>query len=287
MVSTNFTSMSTNHKIALLVHGCDRYEFLYKGFEFFFSRHWNFDIPCSYYFATEEKSVEIAGFQNLQSGKGEWTDRLAVLLNNIPEDYVLYFQEDMWLNKDVNADFFNQLFQLTIQKQWKQVKLHSSEVYKTSATDLFIEGFNMATVDINSSDYLMSHQVTLWNKAFLLQQLPKGEHPWRNERKGTKRLKALQPAIYHADYFAENGKPAININDHLVQRSEYKTISVNGTLNSEVLPYIEVLNNGDKAEQAYSEQLLHHYENSLTHDGKPKPRKEDVFKKIKNWIRNR
>jgi len=279
--------MLSNNKVALLVHSCDRYEFLYKGFEFFFSRHWPFDIPCNYYFATEEKSVTVKGFTNIQSGKGEWTDRLVILLNKIPEDYVLYFQEDMWLNKDVNPDFFKQLFQLSIQHQWKQVKLHSSEVYKTTPTNYFIEGFNIATVDVESSDYLMSHQVTLWNKAFLLQQLPKGEHPWRNERKGTKRLKALRPEIYHADYFAENGKPPINTNNHPVERSEYKTISVNGTLNSEVLPYIGELKNAGEPEQRYSEQLLYHYENNLTHDGKPKPRKEDIFKKIKNRIRNR
>ncbi|MCW3109451.1 MAG: hypothetical protein JWQ09_3957, partial [Segetibacter sp.] len=260
---------------------------LYQGFESFFLRHWDFSIPCSYYFATEEKKVEIKGFQNIQSGKGQWTDRLVVLLNMIPEDYVLYFQEDMWLNKDVNEAFFKQLFERTIKNEWKQVKLHSSEVYKTIPTDIFIEGFNIAKVDIDASDYLMSHQVTLWNKKFLLQQLPKSEHPWRNERKGTKRLKAINPAIFHADYFAENGKGEINNNNHPVRRSEYRTISVNGTLNSDVLPFISVLQQGSEDEKQYAEKLIFHYENGLTHDGKPKPRKEDVFKKIKNWIRNR
>ena len=162
----------TNHNVALLVHSCDRYEFLYKGFESFFSRYWDFNIPCNYYFATEEKQALIKGFQNIQSGKGQWTDRLVVLLNKIPEDYVLYFQEDMWLTKEVNPAFFKQLFELAITRKWKQVKLHSSEVYKTVPTDIFIEGFNVAKVDL-TSDYLMSHQVTLWNKQFLLEQLPK------------------------------------------------------------------------------------------------------------------
>jgi hypothetical protein len=277
----------SNNKVALLVHACDRYEFLYKGFESFFSRHWNFSIPCSYYFATEEKEVEIKGFQNIRSGKGQWTDRLAVLLNKIPEDYVLYFQEDMWLNKDVNEVFFNQLFEITVENEWKQVKLHSSEVYKTLPTDIFIEGFNIAKVDILASEYLMSHQVTLWNKGFLLDQLPKGEHPWRNERKGTKRLKELNPRIFHVDYFAENGKPEINRNNHPVKRSEYRTVSVNGTLNSDVVSFISVLRQGSDDEKQYAEKLFFHFENGLTHDGKPKPRKEDIFKKVKNWIRNR
>lgn len=42
---------------ALLVHSCDRYELLYKGFEYFFSKYWDFDVKCKYYFATEEKKL--------------------------------------------------------------------------------------------------------------------------------------------------------------------------------------------------------------------------------------
>ncbi|WP_018616307.1 hypothetical protein [Segetibacter koreensis] len=275
------------NKVALLVHSCDRYEFLYKGFEFFFSRHWNFDIPCNYYFATEEKRVTIDGFQNIQSGKGQWTDRLSILLKKIPENYILYFQEDMWLNKDVNTNFFTQLFELTIRENWQQVKLHSSEVYKTIPTSFFIEGFNIAQLDNAASDYLMSHQVTLWNKNFLMEQIKKSEHPWRNERRGTKRLKKLNVGIFHADYFAENGKPEINTNNHPIGRSEYQTISVNGTLNDNVLPFITVLENGNSNEKQYAEKLCFHYEHQLTHDGLPKPRKEDFFKKLKKWVFNR
>jgi hypothetical protein len=272
------------NKVALLVHSCDRYQFLYKGFEAFFSRHWNFDIPCNYYFATEEIDAEVKGFMNIKSGKGEWTNRLSALLKTIPEDYIIYFQEDMWLTKDVNKYFFEQIFKLTLQYDWKQVKLHSSEVYKTNETPLFIEGFNIAKVDNHASDFLMSHQVTLWNKKYLMDQLPNGEHPWRNERKGSKRLKQLNPDIYLADYFAENGKPEINKNINPVKRSEYKTISVNGTLSNEVVRFIKLFEEGNREEKKYAAQLLHHYENGLTHDGKAKPRKEDVFKKIKRWL---
>ncbi len=278
--------INNTNKVALLVHSCDRYEFLYKGFEYFFLCHWNFSIPCNYYFATEEKKATINGFENIRSGKGQWSDRLAVLLNKIPEDYILYFQEDMWLNKDVNEFFFEKLFDLAITNKWKQVKLNSSKVYKTSPTSIFVEGFNIAIVDNEKSEYLMSHQITLWDKQYLLKQLSKGEHPWRNERKGTKRLKKINPIIFHADYFIENGMPENNMNNRPVKRSGYWTISENGMLNSRVLPYITVLSSGNKNEKEYAEKLLLHYENKLTHDGKPKPRKEDIIKKIKNWIRN-
>lgn len=271
--------------IAVLVHSCDRYELLYRGFAFFFNRYWDRPARCRYYFATEEKAVSIPGFENIRSGKGAWADRLAALLQNIPETYVLYFQEDMWLNKPTDAAFFNALFERAEGEHWQQVKLHSSEVYKTIATGTVIEGFAVAQLDNQLSDFLMSHQVTLWNKHFLLAQLHRNEHPWRNERKGTARLKKLDPQILQIDYFAENGKPPINDNEGGARRSEYQTVSMNSSLSGNVLPFIDELLHGDSQDRAYAMQLQHNYNNHLTHDGKEPARKVDVFKQAKTWIK--
>ena len=280
--------VSKTNNVALLVHSCDRYELLFNGFEAFFSKYWDFKINSNYYFATEEKKVTLDNFVNIQSGKGEWTDRLRNLLEEkIKEEYILYFQEDMWLNKKVNPNFFNHLFELAQKNNWQQVKLHSSEVYKTTSTDNFIEGFNIAIVDNANSDFLMSHQVTLWNKDFLLKQLKRNEHPWRNERKGTKRLKKNNPEIIHIDYFAENGNKEINNNNNPILRSEYQTISMNGLLNSNIEPFLKELKCEDIKQQQYALKLEHNYKNGLTHDGKPKPRKVDIFKRTKNWLQGK
>ena len=100
-----------SNAVALLVHACDRYEILYKGFEIFFHRYWDHRITTSNYFATEEKDTEPEGFIALKSGKGEWSDRLIKLLKDqIVEDYVIYMQEDMWLSKPVDYLFFENLF---------------------------------------------------------------------------------------------------------------------------------------------------------------------------------
>ena len=273
------------NNVALLVHSCDRYELLFKGFEFAFTKYWNFNANCNYYFATEEKAVLINVFKNLQSGKGEWADRLAYLLKEkITEKYVLYFQEDMWLNKNVNSFFFNELFKLVEENNWQQVKLHSSEIYKTTATDLYIEGFNVSIIDNEASDFLMSHQITLWNKDFLLKQLYKKEHPWRNERKATKRLRKLNPKIYHIDYFSENGTREINNNHHPILRSGYQTVSLNGTLNNNVESFIKQMMGTNNINTKYALKLQYHYQQQITHDGLSKPKKVDFFKRLKKWV---
>lgn len=273
-------------KVAVLVHTCDRYQFLYRGFAYAFNSNWDFSIPCSLYFATETLNVPVDNFTVIQSGKGEWADRLAYLLREvIKEDYVLYLQEDMWLNKPVNGAFFKQLFSLAAANGWQQVKLTSTDAYVTQPTKYVIEGFMISRLDNEKSKYLMSHQATFWKKDFLLQQMYKGEHPWRNERKGTKRLKKLNPAIYQIDYFAENGHPSINSNPAPVDRSEYQTVSMNSMLTPNVLPYAERLQQGSPEQQAYAAEILHHQQQQLTHDGLPKPHKQDVVKQFKNWLK--
>lgn len=272
--------------VALLVHSCDRYEFLYQGFHYFFARHWDFAVNCRYYFATEEKEPTVPGFQVVKSGKGAWADRLATLLReHVTAEYVLYFQEDMWLDQPVDARFFAELFALAKKHNWQQVKLHSSDVYQTVPTAEAIEGFVVAQLDNARSNFLMSHQVTLWNRQFLLAQLKRNEHPWRNERKGTERLRKLNVPIFQLDYFAENGSEPLNQNHNTTPRSGYYTVSVNGMLNYTVEPYVHALAAGDAAAQDYARRLQYNYDNQLTHDGAAPPRKVDVFKRLSNWFR--
>lgn len=272
--------------IALIVHACDRYELLFKAFDYFFAKNWDFEIPVNYYFATEEKSVDFKNFKNIKSGKGEWSNRLSNLLDQIEEEYVIYFQEDMWLNKPVDKEVFTELFKLVLANKWNLVKLNSSDVFKTTSTDIFIKGFNVAKLNNQESNFLMSHQVSLWNKAFLKQQLKPNEHPWRNERKGTKRLRKLDPEIFHIDYFAENGSLPINKNTAELVRSEYQSISFNATLNHNAAPFLEALKS-EPSLATYTEKLIYNYTNQITHDGKPKPLKKDLFKRLKDWIKSK
>lgn len=278
---------SSKKTFAVLVHTCDRYELLYQGFEYFFQKYWDFDIACDYFFATEELKVNIEGFENIQSGKGEWTTRLAFLLDNkISADYIIYFQEDMWLKDAVSASFFKNLFDAVQQNDWQQVKLHTSNEYKTSPTDDFIEGLNLAVIDKKSSGYLMSHQITLWRKDFLLQQIQKSEHPWRNERRGTERLRNSSAKIYQIDYFLENGQPPINKNLTHAPHCTYFGVSANTMMFHTSETFIdEMLNDDDAKIKSYAQKLRLNFENNITHDGKKPARKLDVFQKLKKWFR--
>lgn len=269
----------------MLVHACDRYRLLIPGFEAFFHRHWDDAVACTCYFATEEAEVEVRGMKNIRSGKGEWSDRLReLLLHHIREEYVLYFQEDMWLTHPVNARLLNALLRLAIDQGWNQVKLHSSGCYKILPSTFQVEGVPVGLLDNRASDFLMSHQVTLWKKETLLKQTLRSEHPWRHERNGTRRMRKQNPEIYHIDFFTANDSPGPA--PLIPGGSGYQTVSVNGCFNHNVRPFLDILSDPDTPHlHAYADQLRRHLDQQLTHDGHPCPRKVDVFKKMKNGLK--
>lgn len=277
------------NKIALVVHTCDRYKLLYNGFAYFFKKHWPYnDLDISYYFLTEDEDFTSDIFTNIKTGKGEWSDRLLNGLKQIPEDYILYFQEDMWLTKPVDRDTIQQIIDFSLEQQVDLFKLSSNSVYHAAATGNYINGLSVAVLDNEKSQYLMSHQVSIWNKAFLMEQLKFKEHPWRNERKGTKRLKKLNPKIYHIDLFSENGQLPGNQNKDASGISQYYTVSQNAQLNKYAEPFIKEMEaSADDVIKTYALKLAHNFQNGITHDGKSQPRKDDVIKKIKNYLLGR
>jgi hypothetical protein len=258
---------------------------LYKGFLYFFTKYWPRDLQASYYFLTETVDVNSDFFTTIKTGKGQWSDRLRQGLQSLPENYIIYMQEDMWMNHPVNKDVLQEVIDFALAHKPKLFKLNSSEVFVTKPTHTLIGGLRVAEIDNEKSDFLMSHQVSIWDKDFLINQLPPNEHPWRNERRGTKRMRKLNETFYHVDLFSENGKLPVNDNPSLEHRSAYFTVSQNAMLNEQVLQYIKTLRaSGDKEMMEYADQLQYNLDHQLTHDGKPKPRKEDVFKKIKKWL---
>ncbi|MEZ4804979.1 MAG: hypothetical protein R2852_05720 [Bacteroidia bacterium] len=271
-------------EIALLVHTCDRYKFLYKGFNIFFNKYWDFKIPTTNYFATEKEQIKLNSFITIHSGVGEWSDRLICLLSKIKEDYIIYMQEDMWLSKRVSSEFFTELFEYVREHDVDCIKLHSSEVYSTTETGTYIGGMALSIVDPEKSNFLMSHQISLWKKSFLSEQLKSNEHPWRNERRGSKRLKRTKPLMYQIDCFSENGKGAINKNLSDSLRSEYFTVSVNASLDFRVFIFIQMLRTS-YLEREYCQDLIEHFEKGLTHDCAAPQKKIDFIKRSKAFFK--
>jgi hypothetical protein len=161
----------------------------------------------------------------------------------------------------------------------KLVKLHSTDSYKTEELDIDFNGFKLSKVDKKESNFLMSHQVSIWDKNFLYEQLKNNEHPWRNERKGSKRLKKVSDEIYQVDLLSLDQAKPINKNTPNIEPGGYITVSANACIDIKVKKVISEIK---ESLPKYAEEIIFHLENNITHDGKEKPRKVDIFKKMKN-----
>ena len=266
---------------AFLIFACDRYELLFKGFDHFFTKNWANPLGIERYFATEEKDLKLKNYTQLKSGKGEWTNRLKIILDQINADYIIFIQEDMWFSKTVPEQSFHKILSHTISNNIKLVKLHSSEVYLTEKSEHNFDGLSLCEVNKKESRFLMSHQVSIWEKKFLYAQLKDNENPWRNERRGTKRLKKSKEKIFQIDLLSENGKEPINQNSSSFSYGEYFTISENACLSKSIKNFLPTLQH---ALPEYEKQLSKNFETQTTHDGKEMPRKNDFFKKMKDKL---
>ncbi len=90
-----------------------------------------------------------------------------------------------------------------MQHNLKLLKLYTAADYQYQNILAEIAGFPAYQLD-KQSGFLMSHQLTIWNKAFLIEQLRNNEHTWRNEQRGTKRLRKSKETIATIPYFVIN-----------------------------------------------------------------------------------
>jgi hypothetical protein len=98
--------------ISLILHTCDKYEFCWQGFLDYFNKYFRIDIPK--YFCNEEKQLSNHTWYQFRSGNGEWSDRLKIILGAIPTKYVIYMQEDFWLQKKMEQEFFCECYKYFI-----------------------------------------------------------------------------------------------------------------------------------------------------------------------------
>lgn len=201
--------------LAVVLHTCDAYERLWKGWAYCWNKFQagtELDA-CPRYFVTEEKPLPrpLRGrMHNINTGKGEWSDRLLRALVNIPESYVLYMQEDFWL-KDTIMD---QMLEIMMKhaKCGDAVRIMGSgkrlvETLENPGKPRLgvnflgnrVEGEDLCRFRIDSP-YFFGHAATIWYKPHLIRCLAPGENPWMNCWQGNERCKRMDPRPVHFHY---------------------------------------------------------------------------------------
>ena len=170
--------------ICVIIHTCDKYEFCWEGWYKSFKKYWVFNNNIDVYFVNEEKDVQYDGIKQLKTGYGEWSDRLLIALKKLEYKYVFYMQEDMWMVKSIDLMYFFDLY--------KKFNMDALRFLNNITTNTIHYKFDNIIDDFmrfsDDSNYLISHQPSIWDKKVFIDCLNKNETPWQNEIDGTKRI---------------------------------------------------------------------------------------------------
>ena len=202
---TNFD----NSDISIVIQTCNKNEFLWKGWHLSFINNWAWELGWPVYFCNEEKTLpfhskNIEIINSTISGDANGFSTKAIdILNKVKTKYVLYLQDDIWLDKKVDKQTMFEAFYNIKHFNWNSLKIHNRSWfnYSLSKTNIFANGIRILKQN-NDSEYLLSHNASIWNREYLLSVMRPNENRWENEHLTTERIKNnnQDSKIYHCDY---------------------------------------------------------------------------------------
>jgi|GEM_PF-6983350 len=180
---------------AIIIQTCDKYEFLWQGFMYYFNKYWDKSIPSTVYFCTEEQGAYRGISHVITTGVAPWGERLHRILDALPEDIdtVFYMQEDFWLHRTLPKHVFES--RLKAFREWNM------DAYRCCANSKHFKfvGKHPPRHYAPDSPYLITHQASFWKRDFFRNCVRPNEDPWENEKKGTMRVRG-QHRIYFAPF---------------------------------------------------------------------------------------
>lgn len=184
--------MEINEKFTILIGTCDMYEFLWNDFAKLFNMYWDHRLDVKKFFVSETKSADIEGFEFLTPGFLPYSDCLMRSLNSIDTPYVLWLQDDYFLQKKIYKEKFEKYFEM--------IEYYSIDRFCPNRNRSYIRYYTLDNIEENyfrmdqNSNYTISMQASIWNVDFFKQCLPidNSENPWEFEINGSARLNRLK-----------------------------------------------------------------------------------------------
>lgn len=193
--------------LAIIVMSCDAFEDVWQAFFTLFDRYWA-DCPFPKYFCTDTKPAKQTGFIDITPGKNlAWSYRLQYALQEIPQKYVLFLQEEFLLLKPADSKRVIEYLALLQKENAATLRIFPSPAPQSSYKDYT----NIGLIEPDAP-YRVSCQAAIWDKEVLLSEVIKAdENIWQFELEGSKRSKNISKPFLSL-YIDEAGEPLENGN---------------------------------------------------------------------------
>ena len=171
--------------VAIVVSSCDAFFDAWRPFFFFFRKHWS-DCPFPVFLIVNRLRIHSRIARSISVGPDRnWASNMQIALASISQPYVLYFQEDYFLNGPVNNEQLAQDFAYAF-----QTDAASFCFFPRSHLEPEFEPLNdRFGVVPRDSDGRTRLQVTLWKKEVLRAALRPGESAWNMEARASQRVR--------------------------------------------------------------------------------------------------
>jgi hypothetical protein len=173
--------------VAVVVSSCDAFFDTWRPFVFFFRKHWA-DCPFPIFLIVNELPVRSQLVRPIAVGPDRgWAANMEIALKSIPQSYILYFQEDYFLNGPVRDEQLAGDFAYAVEQN-----AASFCFYARSQTEPGFQPLNdRFGIVPRDSDGRTRLQATLWKKEVLQAIIRPGETAWNMEARASERTRDL------------------------------------------------------------------------------------------------
>jgi hypothetical protein len=171
-------------KIVILVSSFDGFSDCWEPFLYGFKKYWNNCEHEIFLITNELNSPDESTLKSIKVGNDQgWASNMIKALESIDCDYIIYLQEDYWLNEFVNQKYLSSILNRMFKYDWDYFRL-----VPIPGPEILIEDdqYGLTTSD---SKYQLCLQAAIWKKKLLKSLLVEGESGWDFETKSTDRIK--------------------------------------------------------------------------------------------------
>jgi len=187
--------------LTVLVSSCDAYSDCWMPMLFSLKKYWP-DCDYRIVFVSNHESIEGAEFIKVGDDRG-WGSNLLKALKSFDSDYVLYLQDDYFLNKRVDNTAFNAHLDYCISHNVDYLRLSWPFRYKCSCID------NIYCEDKPGMRYALCLQPAIWKKSTLEAICKENMSGWEFEKKVKNIIASagikVRSLVLSQDFYEENG----------------------------------------------------------------------------------
>lgn len=184
----------SEHKVAVLVSSCDKYQACWEPFIHGFRKYWP-DCPWPTFFVTNYLDAPFPKYQGttIKVGKDNgWANTTLKALEQIDSEVVLFMLDDFWLANPTNTKALVDFADILLRGDADYIRLVPTTLIEPNV----VTGASTLDTRLNvfrdTARYRGSLNPSLWRTEHFRKMLKKDENPWEFEIHGGKRSRGYR-----------------------------------------------------------------------------------------------